>query len=156
PSMAGALGPLMLACRFILAQPGIRTPRLLSAVYFAFGSNISNVMTYDASGFLNAAVASLISKAIGVARFASFFAEDHGLAGRRVRRQLLVHLSDLGSACPSGAALRCYQRALFEQLGAALARVKGEPKVAHECLTSALTALSAAQAIGRVKTSLEG
>src|SRR5262249_12718343 len=156
PSMAVALAPLMLASGFVMAQPRIGTLGLLSAVYFAFASNISNVMTYDASGFLNASLAILIGIAIAVVLFAIFFPETPAFAGRRFRRQLLVHLSDLGSACPSGPALRCYQRALFEQLGAALARVKGEPKVAHECLTSALTALSAAQAIGRVKTSLEG
>jgi hypothetical protein len=43
---------------------------------------------------------------------------------------------------------------LFEQFGTTLARLKDEPKVAHECLTSALAALSAAQAIGRLKSSL--
>ena len=68
----------------------------------------------------------------------------------------MVHLSYLVSACPCGSALRCYQRALSEQLGATLARVKDEPKVAHERLASALTALSAAQAIGRLKNSLDG
>jgi hypothetical protein len=62
-------------------------------------------------------------------------------ADRRFRRQLFVHLSYLTSACPCGPALRCYQLALFEQLGATLARVKDEPKLAHECLTSALAAL---------------
>ena len=47
----------------------------------------------------------------------------------------MVHLSYLASASPlCGPALRCYQRALCEQLGATLARVKDEPKVAHECL----------------------
>jgi hypothetical protein len=45
---------------------------------------------------------------------------------------------------------------LFEQLGATLARVKDEPKAAHECLTSAVAAISAAQAIGRLKSSLDG
>src|SRR4029077_8189366 len=77
-------------------------------------------------------------------------------AARRFRKQLLVHLSDLASACPCGPALRSYQRALFEQLGTTLARLKDEPKVAQECLTSALAALSAAQAIGRLKSSLDG
>jgi hypothetical protein len=46
--------------------------------------------------------------------------------------------------------------ALFEQLGATLARVKDEPKLAHECLTIALAALSAAQAIGRLKSTIDG
>jgi hypothetical protein len=91
-----------------------------------------------------------------VVLFATFFPETPAYAGRRFLRQLLVHLSDLTSACPCGPALRCYQRALFEQLGATLARVKDEPKVARECLTSAAAALSAAQAIGRLKSSLDG
>ena len=84
--------------------------------------------------------------------FAVFFPETPAYAGRRFRRQLLVHLSYLASACPCGSALRCYQLALFEQLGATLARVKDEPKLARECLTSALAALSAAQAISRLSS----
>jgi hypothetical protein len=44
----------------------------------------------------------------------------------------------------------------LEQLGTTLARVKDEPKAAHECLTSAVAALSAAQAIGRLKSALDG
>jgi hypothetical protein len=67
-----------------------------------------------------------------------------------------VHLSDFASAQPCGPALRCYQRALLEQLAATLARVKDEPRIAYECWASALSALSAAQAIGRLKGSLDG
>jgi uncharacterized membrane protein YccC len=52
PSMAVALAPLMLTCGFIMAQPGIGPIGLLSAIYFAFASNIDNVMTYDAGSFL--------------------------------------------------------------------------------------------------------
>jgi uncharacterized membrane protein YccC len=156
PSMAVALAPLMLTCGFIMAQPRIGPLGMLSAVYFAFASNISNVMTYDAAGFLNSSLAVLVGIAVAVVLFATFFPETPAYAGRRFLRQLFVHLRDLSSACPRDPALRCYQRALFEQLGATLARVKDEPKVAHECLTSALTALSAAQAIGRLKSSLDG
>jgi hypothetical protein len=45
---------------------------------------------------------------------------------------------------------------LFEQLGTTLARVRDEPRIAHECWTSALAALSAAQAIGRLKSAIDG
>jgi uncharacterized membrane protein YccC len=156
PSMAVALAPLMLACGFIMAQPRIGPLGLLSAVYFAFASNIDNVMTYDAAAFLNASLAILVGIAVAVVLFAVFFPETPAYSGHRFRRQLLVHLGYLASACSCGPALRCYQLSLFEQLGATLARVKDEPKLAHQCLTSALAALSAAQAIGRLKSSLDG
>jgi uncharacterized membrane protein YccC len=150
-----ALAPFMLTCGFIMAQPQIGPLGLLSAVYFAFASNINNVMTYDAAAFLNSSLAVLVGIAVAVVLFATFFPATPAFADRRFRRQLLVHLSDLTSAHPCGSALRCYQRALFEQLGATLARVKDEPKVAHECLTSAVAALSVAQAIDRLKSSLD-
>jgi uncharacterized membrane protein YccC len=143
----------MLTCGFIMAQPRIGPLGLLSAVYFAFASNIDNVMTYDAAAFLNSSLAILVGIAVAVVLFATFFPESPAYADRRFRRQVLVHLSHLIDACPCGPALRGYQRALFEQLGATLARVEGEPKIAHECLTSAQAALSAAQAICRLKGS---
>jgi uncharacterized membrane protein YccC len=138
-----------------MAQQGIGPIGLLSAVYFAFASNIDNVMTYDAAEFLNSSLAILVSIAVAVVLFAVFFPETPAYSARHFRRQLLVHLSYLASACSCGPAVRCYQLALLEQLGATLARVKDEPKLAHECLTSAVAALSAAQAIGRLKSSLE-
>jgi uncharacterized membrane protein YccC len=156
PSMVVALAPLMLTCGFIMAQPQIGPLGRLSAVYFTFASNIANVMTYDAVAFLNSSLAILVGIAVAVVLFATFFPETPAYAGRRFHRQLFVHLSYLASARPCGPAFRCYQRALFEQLGTTLARVKDEPKVAHECLTIALAALSAAQAIGRLKSSLDG
>src|SRR6202011_4356880 len=134
PSMAVALAPLMLTYGFIMAQPRIGPLGLLSVVYFAFASNIHNVMTYDAAAFLNSSLAVLVGIAVAVVLFAIFFPETPAYADRRFRRQLFVHLSYLTSACPCGPALRCYQRALCEQLGATLARVKDEPKLAHECL----------------------
>jgi uncharacterized membrane protein YccC len=155
PSMALALAPLMLTCGFIMAQPQIGPLGLLSAVYFAFASNIDNVMTYDAAAFLNSSLAILVGIAVAVVLFATFFPETPASVGRRFRRQLLVHLSYLAAACSCGPALRCYQHALFQQLGTTLARVKEERGVARECLTSALAALSAAQAISRLKSSLD-
>jgi uncharacterized membrane protein YccC len=154
PSMAVALAPLMLTCSFIMAQPQIGALGLLSAVYFAFASNIDNVMTYDAVAFLNSSFAILVGIAVAVVLFATFFPETPAFAVRRFRRQLMVHLGDLAGASRCASALSCYQRALCEQLGATLARVKDEPKAARECLTSAITALSAAQAISRLGESL--
>jgi uncharacterized membrane protein YccC len=156
PSMAVALAPLMLTCGFIMAQPRIGPLGLLAAVYFAFASNIDNVMTYDAVAFLNSSLAILVGIAVAVVLFATFFPETPAYASHRFLRQLSVHLSYLTSDQPWAPALRGYQRALLEQLGTTLARVKDEPKVAHECLTSAVAALSAAQAIGRLKSSLDG
>jgi uncharacterized membrane protein YccC len=155
PSMAVALAPLMLTCGFIMAQPHIGPLGLLSAVYFAFASNIDNVMIYDAAAFFNSSLAVLVGIAVAVVLFAVFFPETPTYTDHRFRRRLLVHLSYLARACPCGPALRCYQLALFEQLGATLARFKDDPNLAHECLTSALAALSAAQAIGRLKSSLD-
>src|SRR5262249_2615 len=85
-----------------------------------------------------------------------FFPETPAWAGCRFLRQLSVHLSYLTAAHPCAPALQSYRRALCEQLGATLARVKEAPKIAHECLTSAVAALSAAQAVGRVKSSIDG
>src|SRR3984893_12364396 len=75
PSMAVALAPLMLTCVFIMAQPRIGPLRLLSAVYFAFASNIDNVMTYDAIAFLNSSFAILVGIGVAVVLFAIFFPE---------------------------------------------------------------------------------
>jgi hypothetical protein len=113
-------------------------------------------MTYDAVAFLNSSLAILVGIAVAVVLFATFFPETPAYAGRRFRRQLVVHLSDLVGASRCASALPCYQRALCEQLGATLARVKDEPKAAHECFTSARTALSAAVAIGRLRGSIDG
>ena len=154
PSMAVALAPLMLTCGFIMAQPQIGPLGLLSAVYFAFASNIDNVMTYDAVAFLNSSLAILVGIAVAVVLFATFFPETPAFAVRRFRRQLVVHLGYLVGASRCASALPCYQRALCEQLGETLARVKDEAKAARECFTSAITALSAAQAISRLGESL--
>jgi uncharacterized membrane protein YccC len=154
PSMAVALAPLMLTCGFIMAQPQIGPLGLLSAVYFAFASNIDNVMTYNAVSFLNSSLAILVGIAVAVALFATFFPETRAFAVRRFRRQLVVHLGYLAGTSQRASALSCYQRALCEQLGATLARVKDDPNAARTCFASAATALSAAQAISRLRGSL--
>ena len=150
PSMAVALAPLALTCAFIIAQPRIGPLGLLSAVYFSFASSIDNVMTYDAAGFLNTSLAILLGIAVAVVLFATFFPETPAFASRRFRRQLFVHLGDIISAKPTAVALRRYQRALCEQLGTTLTRVKDEPKIAAACFANAATGLSAAHAINRL------
>jgi len=121
----------MLTCGFIIAQPRIGPLGLLSAVYFAFASNIDNVMTYDAVAFLNSSLAILVGIAVAVVLFATFFPETPAFAVRRFRKQLVAHLGYLAGASRGASALPCYQRALCEQLGASLARVNDDPKAAR-------------------------
>jgi uncharacterized membrane protein YccC len=155
PSLAVALAPLVLTCSFIMAQPRIGPLGLLSVVYFAFATNISNVSTYDAVAFLNSSLAITLGIGVAAVLFAAFFPETPACATRRFRRQVLVHLGRLASACPCPPALQCYQRALCEQLSATLARLKDEPTAARECFASGVTALSTAQAIGRLRRALD-
>jgi uncharacterized membrane protein YccC len=111
-------------------------------------------MTYDAVAFLNSSLAILVGIAVAVVLFATFFPETPAFAVRRFRRQIAVHLSYLAGASQCASALPCYQRALCEQLGETLARVKDEAKAGRESFASAVTALSAAQAISRLGESL--
>jgi hypothetical protein len=62
-------------------------------------------------------------------------------------------LGDIISAKSHAQALRRYQRALCEQLGTTLTRVKNEPKIAATCFANAATGLSAAHAINRLRSS---
>src|SRR5208337_1730831 len=155
PSLAVALAPLVLTCSFIMAQPRIGPLGLLSVVYFAFATNISNVSTYDAVALLNSSLAITLGIGVAAVLFAAFFPETPACATRRFRRQVLVHLGRLASACPCPPALQCYQRALCEQLSATLARLKDEPTAARECFASGVTALSTAQAVGRLRSALD-
>src|SRR5262249_13806668 len=100
-----------------MAQPRIGQLGLLSAVYFAFASNIDNAMTYDAVAFLNSSFAILVGIAVAVVLFATFFPETPAFAVRRFRRQLVVHLGYLAGASRCGSALPCYQHALCERSG---------------------------------------
>jgi uncharacterized membrane protein YccC len=155
PSLAAALAPLSLICAFIIAQPKIGATGLLVIVYFEFASKIDNVQAYNAAAFLNSSFAILVGMAVTLVLFATFFPETPAYAARRFRRQLLVHLSGLvGARWRPAARLQCYRQALFERLGATLATVGDEPKAASECVVAALTALSAAQAIGRLRDAL--
>jgi uncharacterized membrane protein YccC len=153
-SMAVALAPLMLTCGFIMAQPRIGPLGLLSAVYFAFASNIDNVMTYDAVAFLNSSLAILVGIAVAVVLFAIFFPETPAFAARRFRKQLMVHLSYLAAPSKCASALSSYRYALCEQLATTLMRVSDDSKAARACSTSAIVALSAAQAVDRLRDPL--
>jgi len=153
-SMAVALAPLGLAAGFILGQPRIGPLGLLAAVYFAFVSNIDNVMTYDAASFLNSSLAILIGIGVSIVLFATFFPETPVTASRRFRRQLLVHLRELADPSSPRSALVCYRQALYEQLGTTLSRVKDEPSIARQCIANAIAALAAAESISRLQVAI--
>ena len=152
-SLAVALAPLLLTSGYILAQPGIGPLGMLSAVYFTYASSINNVMSYDAVAFFNSSFAVLVGIGVGGVLFAAFFPETPAYASRRFRRQILVDLSRLASACRPD--VRSYERALCEQLWTILARLKDEHAGAHECLARAVAGLSAGQAIGRLRTAID-
>ena len=153
-SMAVAIAPLMLVCGFIMAQPRIGPLGLLGAVYFAYVSNIDNVMTYDAAAFLNLSFAVLIGVTAAVVLFATFFPENDAGVVRRFHWQLVSHLRSLLGASRYDTVLPCYQAGLCEQLGATVAQLDHGQKLAHECFASATTALSAALAISRLRDAL--
>jgi uncharacterized membrane protein YccC len=154
-SMAVAIAPLMLVCAFLMAQPRIGVLGLLGAVYFAFATNIDNVMTYDAGAFLNSSFAILIGVTVAAGMFATVFPETPAGAVRRFRKQLITHLDYLLGASPDDHALPCYQAGLYEQLGATVARVGPDDKLARECFASATTGLSAVLAISRLRRALD-
>jgi uncharacterized membrane protein YccC len=156
PSLAVALAPLSLICAFVLAQPRIGVFGLLAIVYFEFASKIDNVMTYDAQAFLNQSLAILVGIGVTLVLFAAFFPETPGFMCRRFRRQVVAHLRQLAGAGDWKQALQCYQRALCEQLSEMLARFKDEPAAARECFAAGVTALSVAQAIGRLREAMAG
>jgi uncharacterized membrane protein YccC len=156
PSLAVALAPLSLTCAFILAQPRIGVFGLLAIVYFEFASKIDNVVTYDAGAFLNQSLAILVGIGVAVVLFAAFFPETPGFTCRRFRRQVVAHLKYLAGAGHWQQALQCYQRALCEQLSETLARLKDNPAAARDCFATGVTALSVAQAIGRLREAMSG
>jgi uncharacterized membrane protein YccC len=156
PSLAIALAPLSLICAFILAQPRIGVFGLLAIVYFEFASKIDNVMTYDAQAFLNQSLAILVGIGVALVLFAAFFPETSAFTCRRFRRQVVTHLRRLADAGDWQQELQCYQHALCEQLAQMLARFKDEPAAARECFATGVTALSIAQAIGRLREAMGG
>jgi uncharacterized membrane protein YccC len=154
-SMAVALAPIILTCGFIMAQPKIGSLGLVAIVYFAFSSNIENVMTYDAAATLNASMSVLVGIGVALVLFTTFFPDTPSFATRRFYRQLLAHLRGLTNARSWATALRGYQLALYEQLATTLARLEDAPSAARDCRASAEAALSIAQAIGRLLGSLD-
>jgi uncharacterized membrane protein YccC len=155
PSLAIALAPLSLTCAFILAQPRIGVLGLLSIVYFEFASKIDNVMTYDAVAFLNSSLAIMVGIGVAIVLFATFFPETPEFTCRRFRRLVVTHLRYLASTARWQPALQCYQRALCEQLSEMLAQLKNHPIAAGDCFVTGATALSAAQAIGRLRSAMD-
>jgi uncharacterized membrane protein YccC len=155
PSLAVALAPLSLTCAFILAQPRIGVLGLLAIVYFEFASKIDNVMTYDVLAFLNSSLAIMVGIGVAMVLFAAFFPETPGFTRRRFRRLVVTHLRYLASTARWQPALQCYQRALCEQLSEMLARLKDHPIAARDCFATGVTALSVAQAIGRLRNAMD-
>jgi uncharacterized membrane protein YccC len=155
PSLAVALAPLTLICAFIIAQPRIGVLGLLAIVYFEFASKIDNVMTYNAVAFLNSSLAIMVGIGVAMVLFATFFPETPGFTCRRFRRLVVTHLRYLASTARWQPALQCYQRALCEQLSEMLALLKDHPIAARDCLATGVTALSVAQAIGRLRSAMD-
>jgi uncharacterized membrane protein YccC len=155
PSLAVALAPLSLTCAFILAQPRIGVFGLLAIVYFEFASKIDNVMTYDAVAFLNSSLAIMVGIGVAIVLFATFFPETPEFTCRRFRRLVVTHLRYLAITARWQPALQCYQRALCEQLSEMLAQLKNHPIAARDCFAAGVTALSVAQAIRRLRSTMD-
>ena len=150
PSMAVALAPLLLSCGFIIAAPRIGPLGLLVVAYFSVVSNIDNVMTYDPVNFLNTFPAILVGIGVALTMFTVFFPETPASAARYFRRRLGLELGRLAES--RGRSVEDFANALSDHLAMTLVRVKDEPAVASECFAGALTALSTAQAIDRLKS----
>jgi len=155
PSLAVALAPLSLICAFIIAQPRIGALGLLAVVYFEFASRIDNVMTYDAAAFLNSSLAIMVGIGVALVLFTAFFPETPGFTCRRFRRQVATHLIYLASTSRWQPALQYSQHALCQQLSEMLARLKDHPIAARDCFATGVTALSVAQAIGRLRSAMD-
>jgi uncharacterized membrane protein YccC len=135
---------------FIIAQPKIGPLGLLSVVYFATASNIDNVMSYDAAGFLNTSLADLLGIGVAMVLFSTFFPENPRHIGPRFRRFLLLRLRQFARSREVDA--QAYERAIWEQLAMTLERVKGDPVAVQKSFVGARTALSIGRAIDRLRT----
>ncbi|MGY8663806.1 FUSC family protein [Bradyrhizobium sp. UFLA05-109] len=149
-SMSLALAPVMLTCGFIMAQPKIGPLGLLAAVYFAFASNIDNVMTYDATSFLNSSLAILVGIGVAATLFATFFPETPTLVFRRFCRQLFARLSAAGTQ----ASLQSVGFGVCEQLAGILPKVKSEPALERNCLAASAITLSSGRAMAQLHTAI--
>jgi uncharacterized membrane protein YccC len=151
---AFALGPLMLTCGFVMAQPKIGAMGQLTAVYFTVGSNIDNVMTYDTVQFFNTSLAILFGIGVALVLFAIIFPETPSQALRHLRRQLCLRLSRF-SAAREGQ-LSPFAYALSDQATNAFVRVKDEASATQSCYAMTMTALATAYSIDRLKRTLNG
>ena len=151
-SMAFAIAPLLLMCGFIIAQPKIGPLGLLTVVYFDVGSNIDNVMHYDAIEFFNTSLAVLFGIGIALVLFATVFPETPSQALGLLRNQLRFRLSRFSVDRKSTWSSFAY--ALRDQLAITFTRVTDEPSVARECYAMAMTALSTGYAMDRLKMTL--
>jgi uncharacterized membrane protein YccC len=152
-SMAMALAPLILACAFVMAHPGVGPMGQLSAVYFSVASNIDNVMTYDAVGFFNTSLGILVGIGIALVLFATVFPETPSQAICRLRSQLLFQLSRLAEGHESPFPSFAY--GLCDQLATTFIRVKEEPLAVRQCCAMAMAALSMGYAIDRLNKAFQ-
>jgi len=151
-SMSFALAPVLLTCGLIMAQPKIGPLGLLAAVYFAFASNIDNVMTYDAISFLNSSLAIVVGIGVAAALFSTWFPETPARVFRRFCRQLFARMSDF--AADAQASVQTIAFAVCEHLAATLPRVKTEPALRQSCLVAAATTLSSGRAILQLRSAV--
>jgi uncharacterized membrane protein YccC len=151
-SMAFAIAPLLLLCGFIMAQPKIGPLGLLTVVYFDVGSNIDNVMDYDAIQFLNTSLAVLFGIGVALVLFATVFPETPSQALRRLRKQLRYRLSRFSADCQI--TLSSFAYGLCDQLAITFTRTNGEPYTARECYAVAMAGLSMGHAADRLKRTL--
>jgi uncharacterized membrane protein YccC len=151
-SMAFMLAPLLLMCGFVIAQPKIGALGLLTVVYFDVGSNIDNVMHYDAIEFFNTSLAVLFGIGVALVLFATFFPQTPSQALRSLRNQLCFQLSRFSAG--HGDTWASFAYGVFDQLATNFVRVKDEPGIAREYCAMAMAALSTAFAINRLKRSL--
>lgn len=151
-SMALALAPVLLACGFIMAQPKIGSLGLLAAVYFAFASNIDNVMTYDAVSFLNSSLAILVGIGLAAVLFATFFPETLERMSRRFCRRISARMRDF--AADAGASVETLEFSVYEQLALALPALKAEFALGEMCLLAAEAAQSGGRAITQLRAAI--
>jgi hypothetical protein len=126
----------------------------LTAVYFTVGSNIDNVMPYDAVQFFNTSLATLLGIGVALVLFAIIFPETPSQALRLLRRQLRLRLSRFSAARESP--LSSFAYALCDQAANTFVRVKDEPSATQQCYAMTMAALATAYSIDRLKRTLNG
>src|SRR6516165_6408241 len=151
-SMSFTLAPVLLTCGFVMAQPKIGPLGLLAAVYFAFASNIDNVMTYDAISFLNSSLAIVVGIGVAAALFSTWFPETPARVFRRFCRQLFARVGDF--AADAQASAQTIGFGVCEHLAATLPKVRTEPALRQSCLVAAATTLSSGRAILQLRSAV--